>query len=63
MPRAGIFGDLITTDYKILSEGSESRWYKFWQLSGNNPTHVNKNDPEEPSEVPGADGETQSHLH
>ena len=46
--RAENFGDLITADHKILSEGSESRnnlidmqcWYKIWQLIGYNHTRV-----------------------
>ena len=41
-------------------------WYKIWQLSGYNPTHVKQKiqgDPEEPSEVPGADEEAKGHLH
>ena len=73
VPRAETFGDLITADHKIRSQGSESRnnhryawWYKIWQCSGNNPTHVKQNFsgvPEELAEVLGADEETQSHLH
>ena len=40
-PRAENFGDLITADHKILSEGSESRNnHRYWQLSGYNPTCV-----------------------
>ena len=42
-------------------------WYKTWQHSGYNHTLVNQNLPRgdsvEPNEVPGADEETNSHLH
>ena len=40
-------------------------WYKIWQRSGYNSTHVKQNfpgDPEEPNDVPGADEDTKSHL-
>ena len=41
VPRAENFGDLITADHKILSEGSELRNnHRYWQLSGYNPTCV-----------------------
>ena len=48
VPRAEFFGDLITADHKILNEESVNRatiidtplWYKIWQHSGYNPTHV-----------------------
>ena len=73
VPRAERFGDLITADHKVLSEESESRnnhrygwWYKTWQHSGYNPTCVKpkvSGNSEEPNEVPGADEQTQSHLH
>ena len=41
-------------------------WYKIWQRSGYNPSHVKQNfpgDPEELHKVPGADEETKSHIH
>ena len=41
VPRAEIFGDLITADHKVLSEGCESRkitdaqlWCKTWPPNG-----------------------------
>ena len=44
VPRAEKFGDLITGDHKVLSEGCESRnnhrlaiWYKILPLNGFNP--------------------------
>ena len=42
------------------------QWYKTWQHSGYNHTHVKQNfpgDPEELAEVLGADEETKSHSH
>ena len=56
VPRADIFGDLITADHKILTEESESHkqssieplWYKIWQLSGYNPTRVKQKLPRRP---------------
>ena len=56
VPRADIFGDLITEDHKILTEESESRkqssiepwWCKIWQHSSNNPTHVKEKLPSRP---------------
>ena len=41
-------------------------WYKIWQHSGYNHTHVNKNfsgNAEEVATVLGANEETKSHLH
>ena len=73
MPRAEKFGDLIPADHKVFSEGCESRHnhryaveVQDWQHSGYNPTRAKQKllrKPGEPSEVPGADKETQSHLH
>ena len=57
VPRAEKFGDLITADHKILSEGSESR---------NNHRYdpcQTKNFSGDPEEVLGADEETKSHSH
>ena len=74
MPRAENVGDLMTADHKILSEGSESRnnhryavvaqdlatqWLQSYPCKTKNFSR----NPEEPNEVPGADEETQSHLH
>ena len=50
MPRAEIFGDLITADHKVPSEESESRmpwWYKIWQHSGYNHTRVKQKNSQE----------------
>ena len=67
-------GDLITADHKVLGEGCESRnnhryavvvqvlatqWLQSWPCKNENFS----GNPEEPYEVPGADEETESHLH
>ena len=72
MPRAEKIGDLITASHKVLSEESESRnnhlyaavlqvlttrWVPTMQIK------IFPGDPEELTEVLGADEETQSHLH
>ena len=67
------FGDLISADHKVLSEGCELQtiidtllWHKTWQQSGYNRTHAqNKNFPRNAEELAknlGADEETKSHL-
>ena len=58
VPKAEHFGDLITADHKILSEGSTSVVTILHMWNKNFP-----GDPEEPNEFPGADEETKSHLH
>ena len=48
VPKWEIFGDFVTADHKVLSEGCESRnyhryavlWYRIWQLSGYNSTRA-----------------------
>ena len=52
VPRAENFGDLITADHKVLSEGCESRNNHRYAIVV-----------QELAKVPGADGEIQSHLH
>ena len=74
VPRAEHSGDVITADHKILSEESESRnnhryavvvqdlatqWIQSYPCKAKSSRET----PEEPNEVPGADEETQSHLH
>ena len=74
VPRAKKFGDIITADHKVLSEGSESRDNNRYAGSGTRfgnsvvtiPPVQYRNfsgDPEETNEVPGADEEATSHLH
>ena len=69
VPRAENFGDLITADHKILSEGCESRHnHRYavvvqdlatqWFLLPMQNQHFPE-DPEEPYEVPEADEETK----
>ena len=72
VPRAENFGDLVTADHKILSEGSESRnnhrnavvvqdLATQWLQSYPYKTKTSKETHKEPNEVPGADEETKSH--
>ena len=73
-PKAENFGDLKTADHKVLSEGCEprihhryavvvqdlaSQWSQFYPCK----TKSFPGDPEERSEVPGADKEAKSHSH
>ena len=74
VPRAEIFGDLITADHKVLSDNCESR-NNHWRCSrGAGLSHsmdpgvsVQKQNftrnPEKLAKVPGTREETQSHLH
>ena len=74
MPNAEQFGDLIPADHKVLSEGCESRnthryavvvqdlatqWIQSYPCKNKNFSGI----AEEPTEVPGGDKETKSHLH
>ena len=73
VPRAENFGELITADHKVLSEGCESRknhryaivvqdlgtqWYS--RIRAKQKLLRKK---EEPNEVPGADKEAKNHLN
>ena len=72
--QSGNFGDLITADHKIRSEGSEShnnhryavvvqdlatQWLQSYPCKTKNFS----GNPEDPAGVLGADKETRSHLH
>ena len=74
VPRAEIFGDLITADHKVLSEGCESRnnhryavvvqdlatrWIQSYPCKNKNFSRNRK----ELAKVPGTREETKSHLH
>ena len=73
VPRPESFGDLITADYKVLSEGCESRnnhRYAVVVQLGNSVDPIlsvqHKNfsgNGKELTKVLGADEETKSHLH
>ena len=74
VPRAEIFGDLITADRKVLSENCESRKQSPMCSRGAGLSHPmdpgisvqNQNFPRNTkwlAKVPGAREETQSHLH
>ena len=72
VPRAENFGDLITADHKVLSEGCESRtiidiqsWCRIWPRNGSSRIRANKNfsgNTKELAKVLGADEETKNHL-
>ena len=73
VPRAEYFGDLITADHKVLSEGCESRnnhrstvvvqdLATQWVQSYPCKTNFTRN-PEKLAKIPGAREETKSHLH
>ena len=72
--RAEKFGDLVTADHKVLSDGCESRnnhryavvvqdlatqWIQSYPCKNKNFTR----NPEKLANVPGTGEETQSHLH
>ena len=74
VPRAVIFGDLITADHKVLSDNCESRnnhryavvvqelatqWIQAYPCKKQNFTR----NPEKLAKVPGTREETKSHLH
>ena len=73
MPRAENFGDLITTDHKVLREESGSRNnHRYavvvqdlttqWLQSHPRKTKTSQ-ETEKPNELPGSDEETKSRLH
>ena len=73
MPRADFFGDSVTADHKVLSEGCESRNHPYAVVvqdlakhSGYNHTLAKQTSQETEKELtkaPGADEETKSHSH
>ena len=69
IPRADIFGDFISADHKVLSEGCESRDNHLYAVVVQDLATPSSQSygcesklPGEPTEVPGADKEAKSHF-
>ena len=74
VPRAAIFGDLITADHKVLSDNCESRYnHRYavvvqdlatqWIQAYPCKNKTSQGNPEKLAKVPGTREETKSHLH